>query len=74
MNADWSRFWLVLFDEVSRMWWIFGVGVFLAAFIKTFKWDKKIRKRLAQSGGAPSLLQLVQVSSRRSAPAESSFW
>ena len=53
MNADWSRFWLVLLDEVSRMWWIFGLGVLLAAFIKTFKWDKKIRKRLARSGWGP---------------------
>ena len=53
MNADWSRFGLVLLDEVQRMWWIFGLGVLLAAFIKTFKWDKKIRKRLARSGWGP---------------------
>jgi hypothetical protein len=29
---------------------VFGLGVLLAAFIKTFKWDKKIRKRLARAG------------------------
>ena len=50
MNPDWSRFGLVLLDEVQRMWWIFVLGVLLAAFIKTFKWDKKIRKRLARAG------------------------
>jgi hypothetical protein len=46
MNLDWSRFWLVLLDEANRMWWVFGLGVLVAAVIKTFKWDKKIRKRL----------------------------
>ena len=46
MRLDWSRFWLVLLDEANRMWWVFGLGVLVAAFIKTFKWDKKIRKRL----------------------------
>jgi hypothetical protein len=46
MNLDWSRFWLVLLDEANRMWWVFGLGVLVAAFIKTFKWDKKIRQRL----------------------------
>ncbi len=46
MDLDWSRFWLVLLDEARRMWWVFGLGVLVAAFIKTFKWDKKIRKRL----------------------------
>lgn len=50
MNLDWSRFWLVLLDEVQRMWWIFALGVLLAAFVKTFKWDKKIRKRLSHRG------------------------
>ena len=49
MNLDWSRFWLVLLDEAERMWWVFGLGVLVAAFIKTFKWDKKIRKRLKGS-------------------------
>ena len=49
MRLDWSRFWLVLLDEVGRMWWVFGLGVFVAAVIKTFKWDKKIRKRLQGS-------------------------
>jgi uncharacterized membrane protein YraQ (UPF0718 family) len=46
MNLDWSRFWFVLLDEANRMWWVFGLGVLVAAFIKTFKWDKKIRQRL----------------------------
>jgi uncharacterized membrane protein YraQ (UPF0718 family) len=49
MNLDWSRFWLVLLDEAGRMWWVFGLGVLVAAFIKTFKWDKRIRKRLKGS-------------------------
>ena len=49
MNLDWSRFWLILLDEAERMWWVFGLGVLVAAFIKTFKWDKKIRKRLKGS-------------------------
>jgi len=48
-QLDWSRFWLVLLDEVGRMWWVFGLGVLVAASIKTFKWDKKIRKRLQGS-------------------------
>ncbi|HWR98339.1 MAG TPA: permease, partial [Candidatus Methanoperedens sp.] len=48
-NLDWPRFWLVLLDEAERMWWVFGLGVLVAAFIKTFKWDKRIRKRLAGS-------------------------
>ena len=48
-HLDWSRFWLVLLDEIARMWWVFGLGVLVAALIKTFKWDKKIRKRLAGS-------------------------
>ena len=43
MNLDWSRFWLVLADEAARMWWVFGLGVLVAALIKTFKWDKRIR-------------------------------
>ena len=46
INLDWSRFWLVLLDEANRMWWVFGLGVLVAAIIKTFKWDKRIRKRL----------------------------
>jgi hypothetical protein len=46
MHLDWSRFWLVLLDEATRMWWVFGLGVLVAALIKTFKWDKRIRKRL----------------------------
>ena len=46
MELDWSRFWLVLLEEVRRMWWVFGLGVLVAALIKTFKWDKRIRKRL----------------------------
>jgi uncharacterized membrane protein YraQ (UPF0718 family) len=45
-HLDWSRFWLVLLDEFTRMWWVFGLGVLVAALIKTFKWDKRIRKRL----------------------------
>jgi uncharacterized membrane protein YraQ (UPF0718 family) len=53
MNLDWSRFWLVLLDEATRMWWVFGLGVLVAALIKTFKWDKRIRKRLkGQTHGA----------------------
>jgi uncharacterized membrane protein YraQ (UPF0718 family) len=48
-DLDWSRFWLVLKDEAGRMWWVFALGVLVAAFIKTFKWDKKIRKRLKGS-------------------------
>ena len=31
------------------MWWVFGLGVLVAALIKTFKWDKRIRKRLQGS-------------------------
>jgi uncharacterized membrane protein YraQ (UPF0718 family) len=49
MNLDWSRFWLVLLDEAQRMWWVFGLGVLVAALIKTFKLDKRIRKRLSGS-------------------------
>jgi uncharacterized membrane protein YraQ (UPF0718 family) len=56
MRLDWSRFWLVLLDEAARMWWVFGLGVLLAALIKTFKWDKRIRKRLrGSSHGAIAL-------------------
>ena len=47
MQLDWGRFWWVVRDEVGRMWWIFALGVALAALIKTFKWDKRVRKRLA---------------------------
>ncbi len=47
MTLDWDRFWWVLRDEVARLWWIFALGVLVAAFIKTFKWDKRIRKSLA---------------------------
>ena len=46
MNLDWGRFWWIIRDEFTRMWWIFVLGVLVAAVIKTFKWDKKIRKRL----------------------------
>ena len=46
MNLDWGRFWWIIGDEFARMWWIFVLGVAVAAVIKTFKWDKKIRKRL----------------------------
>jgi uncharacterized membrane protein YraQ (UPF0718 family) len=45
-HLDWSRFWLVLLYEATRMWWVFGLGVLVAASIKTFKLDKKIRKQL----------------------------
>ncbi len=56
MPLDWSRFWLVLLDELGRMWWVFGLGVLVAALIKTFKWDKRIRKRLqGSSHGAIAL-------------------
>jgi uncharacterized membrane protein YraQ (UPF0718 family) len=47
LNLDWERFWWIIRDETARMWWIFALGVLLAALIKTFKWDKRIRKRLA---------------------------
>lgn len=47
MNLDWGKFWWIVRDETARMWWIFALGVALAAVIKTFKLDKKIRKRLA---------------------------
>jgi len=56
MNLDWSRFRLVLLDEVQRMWWVFAVGVLLAAFVKTFTWDKKIRKRLSHRGWGAVIL------------------
>jgi uncharacterized membrane protein YraQ (UPF0718 family) len=46
MNLDWGTFWWIVRDETARMWWIFVLGVLLAAAIKTFKLDKKIRKRL----------------------------
>jgi uncharacterized membrane protein YraQ (UPF0718 family) len=45
-ELDWGRFWWIIKDEFLKMWWIFALGVALAAFIKTFKWDKKIRKLL----------------------------
>ncbi|HEY5999302.1 MAG TPA: permease [bacterium] len=47
MNLDWGTFWWIVRDETARMWWIFVLGVLLAAAIKTFKLDKRIRKRLA---------------------------
>jgi len=32
------------------MWWIFLLGVLVAALIKTFKWDKKLRSHVKGYG------------------------
>ena len=56
MNLDWMRFRLVLQDEIVRMWWIFLLGVMLAAFIKSFKWDKKLRGLIRRFGKASIFL------------------
>jgi len=47
VTLDWDRFLYVVRDEFARLWWIFALGVLVAALIKTYKWDKKIRKSLA---------------------------
>jgi hypothetical protein len=57
MQLDWARFWWIIRDETARMWWIFALGVAVAAVIKTFKWDKRIRKRL--SGSAHGAIALA---------------
>jgi uncharacterized membrane protein YraQ (UPF0718 family) len=56
MNLDWMRFWLVLQDELLRMWWIFLLGVLVAAAIKSFKWDKKLRNLMRSYGKASIFL------------------
>jgi len=56
MNLDWPRFFLVLQDEISRMWWIFLLGVLTAAFIKSFKWDKRLRGLIRSYGKASIFL------------------
>jgi uncharacterized membrane protein YraQ (UPF0718 family) len=56
MNLDWVRFRLVLQDEILRMWWIFLLGVLVAALIKSFKWDKKLRNLIRRYGRASILL------------------
>jgi uncharacterized membrane protein YraQ (UPF0718 family) len=56
MDLDWFRFWLVLRDEILRMWWIFLLGVLVAALIKSFKWDKRLRSLIRRYGGASIFL------------------
>jgi hypothetical protein len=56
MNLDWFRFWLVFRDEIVRMWWIFALGVLVAALIKSFKWDKRLRNLIRRFGGASIFL------------------
>lgn len=50
MELDWARFWLVLKDEVVRMWWIFLLGVLVAALIKSYKLDKRLKKLITRYG------------------------
>lgn len=50
MKLDWGRFWWVVGDEIRAMWWIFLIGVLAAALIKTFKWDKKLRRHVGGYG------------------------
>jgi len=56
MNLDWVRFRLVLQDEILRMWWVFLLGVLVAALIKSFKWDKRLRSLIRRYGRASILL------------------
>jgi len=56
VNADWPAFWWVLGDELRRMWWIFLLGVLVAAFIKSFKWDKRLRRLIRRYGKASILI------------------
>ena len=56
MNLDWGNFWWVIGDEIRRMWWIFLVGVLVAAFIKSFKWDKRLRVLIRRFGKASIFL------------------
>jgi uncharacterized membrane protein YraQ (UPF0718 family) len=56
MDLDWQRFLLVLGDEIARMWWIFLLGVLVAALIKSFKWDKKLRGLIRRFGTASIFL------------------
>jgi uncharacterized membrane protein YraQ (UPF0718 family) len=59
VNLDWDRFLWVLKDELFRLWWIFLLGVLAAAFIKSFKLDKRLRGLIGRYGRASILLAVV---------------